>query len=61
MHHHTFNIGRTQQRLIQSQMDFTDCLSAFNLLTSDLFFDELERRLPEHRERIFPPTEAMAM
>ncbi|WP_370872702.1 IS4 family transposase [Methylicorpusculum sp.] len=42
-------------------MDSTDCLGAFNLLTSDLLFDELEKRLPEHRQRLFPPTETLAM
>jgi len=36
-------------------------LSTFNLLTSDLLLDEVEKRLPEHRERLFPPTETLAM
>ena len=61
MPHHTAKTVRTQQRLIRSQMKSTDCLNTFNLLTSDLMFDELERRLPEHRERLFPPTETLAM
>jgi len=61
MHHHTANSFRTQQRLIRSQKASTDCLNTFNLLTSDLLFDELEKRLPEHRERLFPPTETLAM
>jgi hypothetical protein len=61
MHHHTVNAVRTQQRFIRSKMASTDCLNTFNLLTSDLLFDELEKHLPEHRERLFPPTETLAM
>lgn len=61
MHHHTLNAIHTQQRFIQSHRAESDCLSAFNLLTSDLLFDEVEKRLPEHRERLFPPTETLAM
>ncbi len=61
MHYHTVNTARTQQRFIRSQMASTDCLSAFSLLTSELLFDEIEKRLPDHRERLFPPTETLAM
>lgn len=59
--HHTFSIARTQQRFIQSQRFESDCQSTFNLLTSDLLLEEVEKRLPEHRERLFPPTETLAM
>ena len=59
--HHTFSLARTQQRFIQSQRIDTDCQSTFNLLTSDLLLEEIEKRLPEHRERLFPPTETLAM
>ena len=61
MNHHNAKIIHAQQRFIKSQRAESDCLSAFNLLTSDLLFDELEKRLPEHRERLFPPTETLAM
>lgn len=61
MHHHTGNTACAQQRFIRSHMTSTDCLNTFNLLTSDLLFEELENRLPEHRERLFPPTETLAM
>jgi hypothetical protein len=61
MSHHSANAIRTQQRFIRTQKTETDCLSAFNLITSDILFDELEMRLPEHRERLFPPTETLAM
>jgi hypothetical protein len=33
----------------------------FNLLTSDDLLDKVEEQLPEHRERLFPPTETLAM
>ncbi|MDJ0806681.1 MAG: IS4 family transposase [Gammaproteobacteria bacterium] len=59
--HHTVSSIRTQQKLIQAQRINSDCLSTFNLLTSDLLFDEVERLLPKHRERLFPPTETLAM
>ena len=59
--HHTSIANHAQQRFIQTQRHDTDCLSAFNLLTSDILLDEVERRLPEHRERLFPPTETLAM
>lgn len=59
--HHTLSLARTQQRFIRSQRIESDCQSTFNLLTCDLLFDEVEKRLPEHRERLFPPTETLAM
>ena len=59
--HHTVNSVRAQQRFIQSQRIESDCQSTFNLLTSDILFKEVENLLPEHRERLFPPTETLAM
>lgn len=35
--------------------------SMFNLLTSPELFDAVEESLPAHRERLFPPTETLAM
>lgn len=61
MRHHTSKGIRTQQQVIRSTRTASDCLSTFNLLTSDILFDEVEKRLPEHRERLFPPTETLAM
>ena len=61
MNHHTANAIHNQQRFIHSLKSATDSLSAFYLSTSDLLFDELENHLPEHRERLFPPTEILAM
>ncbi len=42
MRYHNANIRQAQQRFIRSQRTETDCLTAFNLLTDDLLFDELE-------------------
>jgi len=58
--HHTAAM-RAQRGLFHTQRRNSDCLGIFNLLTSDLVFDELESRLPQHRERCFPPTETLAM
>ncbi len=33
----------------------------FNLLTSDTLLDKVEALLPEHRERLYPPTETLSM
>ena len=46
-----------QQRVRASM----DVLSVFNLLTDDRFFDKLLDELPEHRERVYPPIQTLAM
>lgn len=53
--------SRSQQQIIVSHRSSSDCQTVFNLLTSDLLFDRLETLLPDHRERLFPPTETLAM
>jgi hypothetical protein len=50
-----------QQRRVQSHADNSDALAFFNLLTSSELLDEVESLLPEHRERLFPPTETLSM
>jgi hypothetical protein len=50
-----------QQKSIQSRALASDCYGIFNLLTSDTLFEEVEAMLPEHRERMFPPTETLSM
>ena len=59
--HHTRGVVHTQQRFVVSARAASDCQSTFNLLTSEVLFDEIEKRLPAHRERCFPPTETLAM
>jgi hypothetical protein len=58
---HTALTLHAKQGFIQRKSNESDCLSTFNLLTNDLLLDEVERLLPPHRERLFPPTETLAM
>ena len=48
--------GRVQRHTRQS-----DSYSFFNLLTGPELLDKVESLLPDHRERLFPPTETLAM
>lgn len=57
----TLSTVRTQQKLLQSRRRNSDCYRVFNLLTSDTLLDKVEEQLPDHRERLFPPTETLAM
>ena len=50
-----------QQNSFRKHASNTDCYSIFNLLTSSDLFDQVESLLPEHRERLFPPTETLSM
>ena len=61
MRHHTPSTPQAQHCFIQSQRVAQNCQSIFNLLTSEGLFNEVEARLPEHRERLFPPTETLAL
>jgi len=51
---------RKQQRL-QEYAHNSDVYSFFNLLTGSELLDTVEALLPEHRERLFPPTETLSM
>ena len=57
----TLSTVRTQQKLIQERRSNNDCYRIFNLLTSEDLLDKVEAQLPDHRERLFPPTETLAM
>ena len=50
-----------QQRRVRSRASNSDAFAFFNLLTSPELLDEVESLLPEHRERLFPPTETLSM
>ncbi|MCW2294023.1 hypothetical protein M2262_004073 [Pseudomonas sp. BIGb0408] len=39
----------------------TDAYAFFNLLTGPKLFEQVESLLPDHRERLFPPTEALSI
>jgi hypothetical protein len=50
-----------QQRRVCSIREHTDSTTLFNLLTSDALLDRVDQLSPEHRERLFPPTETLSM
>lgn len=50
-----------QQKRIRQHATNSDAYSFFNLLTSPELLDQVESLLPEHRERLFPPTETLSM
>jgi|GEM_PF-2710910 len=50
-----------QQQRIHHFSSSIDSLEYFNLLTSDKLVKEVEALLPDHRERVFPPTETRSL
>lgn len=50
-----------QQKRINTRAKNCDSYEFFNLLTGPEFLDQVETMLPEHRERLFPPTETLSM
>lgn len=58
---HSTTAVRAQQRFIHTFQSQNTCLSTFNLLMSNDLFKQVENLLPSHRERLFPPTETLAM
>ncbi len=50
-----------QQKRVSHHVAHSDSFRFFNLLTTPEFFGQLEEHLPEHRERLFPPTETLSM
>jgi hypothetical protein len=50
-----------QRRRVQRRVDNADAYGFFNLLTGPQLLDDVEALLPEHRERLFPPTETLSM
>jgi hypothetical protein len=50
-----------QQQRARREASNTDAYAFFNLLTSPELFDCVESLLPDHRERLFPPTETLSM
>ena len=49
---------RQQQRVLD-HADNTDAGAFFNLLTGPQLLDRVDALVPEHRERVFPPTETL--
>lgn len=50
-----------QHKRIRTYRSNSSSYSFFNLLTSNAFLDKVESLLPEHRERLYPPTETLSM
>ena len=61
MTHATRYAKRIQQNTVNHLRQNSHYLEIFNLITSDALFDHIESLLPEHRERLFPPTETLSM
>ena len=59
--HATRSFTNHQQKRIKSYATNSDSYCFFNLLTSDTLLDKVEELLPEHRERLYPPTETLSM
>ena len=53
--------SRCQQQRIQKYAKNSDSYKFFNLLTSPELLSTVEELLPDHRERLYPPTETLSM
>ena len=58
---HTSPNAASLQRRVQKHVENSEAYGFFNLLTGPELLDEVESLLPEHRERLFPPTETLSM
>jgi len=50
-----------QQKRVYHYAANSDAYTFFNLLTGSELLDQVESTLPEHRERLFPPTETLSL
>lgn len=55
------NVLNQRQTRIERQAKATQAVEFFNVLTSPKLLDTTEALLPEHRERLYPPTVALSM
>ena len=55
------SIVRHQQHQVSRHSNDLDAMDFFNQLTSTHLFDRVESLLPEHRERLFPPTQTLSL
>lgn len=53
--------SRLRQDVVAQRASNCDSHTLFNLLTSDALFDKVEQLLPEHRERLYTPTQTLSM
>jgi len=54
-------LARIQQQKVKQLSQNSNSFRFFNVLTSPELLDTVERLLPEHREREYPPTEVLSM
>ena len=59
--HHNPRARAQQQNRVRRCAEQSDAYAFFNLLTSPDLIEPVEALLPEHRERLFPPTETLSM
>ena len=59
--HANANARTQQQHRVRAHARKSDAVEFFNLLTRDDILGQVETLLPEHRERLFPPTETLSM
>lgn len=60
MHPNT-RLRAQQQSRVRHRANHSDAYAFFNLLTGPELLAQVESLLPEHRERLFPPTETLSM
>lgn len=53
--------ARALQRRVGNHARRSDAYAWFNVLTGPELFEQMEALLPQHRERLFPPTETLSM
>lgn len=58
---HDSKLLRHQQRRIREWAQNSDAYDFFNILTGPELLDRVEELLPEHRERLYPPTETLSL
>jgi hypothetical protein len=61
MYRNARNASHQRQTRIGRQAKATQAVEFFNILTSPQLLDTTEALLPEHRERLYPPTVALSM
>lgn len=59
--HASHRLRSEQQRRIQWRAEQTDSYDFFNLLTGPQLLESVEELLPDHRERLFSPTQTLSM
>ena len=57
----TYAAFKHQQQRVRTYRQSSNSYSFFNLLTNDALLDKVDKLLPEHRERLYPPTETLSL